>query len=70
MTDLERLAGVTVHGVQRRDPGGPLVLCLDPETGTTFAVQPGETIGAALGRVKARYSAVRGEICGTQGVSR
>lgn len=70
MTDLERIAGIRVHGVQRGDPGGPLILCLDPETGTTFAVQPGETIGAALGRVKARYSAVRGEVRGTQSVSR
>lgn len=55
MTDLQRIQGITVLGVQARHRGDSYILCNDPETGTTFAVHPGETIGAALDRVEARY---------------
>jgi hypothetical protein len=61
MTDLERVQGITVRGVQRLDKEA-FILCTDPETGTTFAVHPGETIGAALSRVKARYLETREKI--------
>ncbi|WP_447973481.1 hypothetical protein [Nitrospira sp. Kam-Ns4a] len=61
MTDLERVESIKVFGVQRGLKGGTFILCLDPETGTTFAIRPGETIGAALGRVKARFQTVMGE---------
>jgi hypothetical protein len=54
MNDLERVQGITVRGVQRME-NESFILCTDPETGTTFAVHPGETIGTALSRVKARY---------------
>jgi hypothetical protein len=54
MTDLERVQGITVRGVQRLE-NEACILCTDPETGTTFAVRPGETIGAALSRAKSRY---------------
>jgi len=55
MLDVRRFQGVMVLGVQTRLRGDSYVLCVDPETGTTFAVQPGETIGAALERVDVRY---------------
>ncbi len=55
MTDIQRIQGITVLGVQARHRGDAFILCNDPETGTTFAVHPGETIGAALRRVEERY---------------
>lgn len=55
MTNLQRYQGIIVLGVQSRHGGGPFVLCNDPETGTTFAVQPGETMGEALDRVESRF---------------
>lgn len=55
MTDIQRMQGITVLGVQTRQQGTSYILCNDPETGTTFAVHPGETIGAALERVEERY---------------
>lgn len=61
MTDLERVQGITIRGVQRLD-NEAFILCTDPETGTTFAVRPGETIGAALSRVKSRYRVALGKI--------
>lgn len=75
MTDLERIQGIKIHGIQPGGLRGSLILCMDPETGTTFAVEPGETIGAALGRVKARYQKVAGKVGGevrggTQGLHR
>jgi hypothetical protein len=71
MTDLERVQGIKVHGIQHMDEGAAFILCMDPETGTTFAVHPGETIGTALGRVKSRYRQVMGEARGgTQGLHR
>ncbi|MFM8551429.1 MAG: hypothetical protein ACKOCD_03825 [Nitrospiraceae bacterium] len=56
MISLERLEGITVLGIQTRPKEAAYVLCNDPETGTTFAVHPGETIGEALERVESRYS--------------
>jgi hypothetical protein len=55
MKDLQRYQDIVVLGVQSKLNGGPFVLCNDPETGTTFAVHPGETIGQALDRVESRF---------------
>ncbi len=55
MTKLERVEGVVVQGFQPEPEGPGYMLCMDPETGTTFAVRAGETIGAALHRVVTRY---------------
>lgn len=63
MTNLQRYQGIIILGVQSRHSGmGPYVLCNDPETGTTFAVHPGETMGEALDRVESRFrdAAVKG----------
>jgi hypothetical protein len=65
MTDLERIQGIMVRGIQQEQDGAH-VLCTDPKTGTTFVVHPGETIGVALGRVKARYRHVSREVKGSQ----
>ena len=61
MTELERVQGITIRGVQQLD-NEAFILCTDPETGTTFAVHPGETIGAALSRVKSRYREALGKM--------
>jgi hypothetical protein len=58
MTDLQRFRDIKVLGVQTRQSEASCILCNDPETGTTFSVHPGETIGAALERVEERYRAV------------
>lgn len=55
MTNIQRFQGITVLGVQTVLRGDSYILCNDPETGTTFAVHPGETIGEALDRVEARF---------------
>lgn len=56
MTNLQRYQGIVILGVQAEYSGlDSYVLCNDPETGTTFAVHPGETIGEALDRVEARF---------------
>jgi hypothetical protein len=55
MTDLQRYQGIVILGVQSKQSGGHFVLCNDPETGTTFAVHPGETMAQALDRVDSRY---------------
>jgi hypothetical protein len=65
MTDLERIQGIMVRGIQQEQDGAH-VLCTDPKTGTTFVVHPGETIGVALGRVKARYRHGSREVKGSQ----
>ena len=56
MTNLQRYQGIIILGVQSVHSGvESYVLCNDPETGTTFAVRPGETMGQALDRVESRY---------------
>lgn len=65
MTDLERMQGIMVRGIQQGQNGAHVV-CTDPKTGTTFVVPPGETIGMALGRVKARYRHGSRELKGSQ----
>jgi len=65
MTDLERIQCIMVRGIQQLQNGAHVV-CTDPKTGTTFVVHPGETIGMALGRVKARYRHGSRELKGSQ----
>lgn len=54
--ERDRLRDTVYDGTQ---PGQVFGLCTDPVTGSTFAIQPGETIGQALERVMARYGEVQ-----------
>jgi hypothetical protein len=57
MTRAQRLEGVIINGVQRGPhPGEAFVLATDPLTQTSFAVEPGETLGQALDRLDARWA--------------
>jgi len=62
-TEIECLAaaaglGVKFNGMQQRPDGPPVPLFTDsPETGTTFAQRPGETLQEALARARERFSA-------------
>lgn len=50
--ERDRLRDTVYHGPQ---PGQSFGLCTDPVTGSTFSIQPGETVGQALDRVMARF---------------
>jgi len=50
--------GLKFNGMQERPRGPAVPLFTDPlETGTTFALRPGETLQEALARARERFSA-------------
>lgn len=50
--------GLLFNGMQERPGGPPVALFTDSqETGTTFALRPGETLQEALVRARERFSA-------------
>lgn len=60
MTAEERLQQLRFNGIQGVGPGRvPLALVTDAETGSTFALVPGETMAEALARFAATWAAVR-----------
>lgn len=54
--DRNRLGAIVYNGPQ---PGKPWGCFTDPVTGSTFAIQDGETILVALNRLRIRYGEVQ-----------
>jgi hypothetical protein len=55
--NIARLRGIEFIGVQHLGES-KLALFNDPETGTTFSLHAGETIGEAIAHIRARFTVV------------
>ena len=57
MTRQQRIEQTIINGVQHGvHEDDAFVLATDPLTRTSFAIEPGETLGQALDRVDARWA--------------
>lgn len=61
MTFETRLALLTFNGVQRWPNGRDLALFTDQVTGSTFSVEPHETVGQGLAKFIARWEVLGGD---------